>query len=163
MYIHRDERNNRNSNDCHGDLSIDFFIPEMLSNLLVGLLATSASAQTHEPPNGKVYLAAWLDTADSAPGKGDGDRPRLINQRLGFNLSSFQYSQFLPVVDYPFPIEQIEELGTDALVYLTIDPRPNPWSISDAAIAQLAAQCEKMTKDGKRVLLRLGPGIHPKN
>ena len=73
----------------------------------------------NEPPAGKRYFAAWVDSAN-LPNGTEGDRPVKINRRLGFNISAFHFGQNLPVTDYEFPEEQIYATGTDALVYLTV-------------------------------------------
>eukprot|EP00842_Homolaphlyctis_polyrhiza_P004769 jgi/Hompol1/5293/HPOL_001255-RA len=84
------------------------------TSILALLVSASVSAAgINEPPNGKLYLGAWLDTADSVPGANDGDRPALLNKRLGFNIGAIQYAQNLPIPagSFPFPIEQIEATG----------------------------------------------------
>jgi hypothetical protein len=125
--------------------------------ILLIIFLVSVRLSLPEPPIGKLYFAAWLDTEDSLPGANDGDRPIKFNQRLGFNSSSFQYAQNLPVDTFTFPIEQIEDLNTDTFVFLTIYPRPNPWNISTSDITALAEQCSKLNSQGRRVLLRFAP------
>ncbi|KAJ3079917.1 hypothetical protein HK102_003431 [Quaeritorhiza haematococci] len=113
----------------------------------------------HEPPNGKHYIGAWLDTADSRPGANDGDRPILFNRRMGFNSSLFQYAQDLPIPANGFaaPDEQVKETGTDTILFLTVYPRPNPANITDEDIAALVRQCRRLTVDERRrVLIRFG-------
>jgi hypothetical protein len=124
------------------------------------LTALALGLELIEPPDGKVFLATWLDTVDSSPGAGDGDRPRLFNQRMGFNASCFQYAQNIPIDTFPFPYEQIYELGTDAIVYLTVYPRPSPWTISDQDIDVLAQQCGRINRDGRRVFIRFAPEMN---
>ena len=127
------------------------------------LLAFAASVHAQAvaiPPPGKIYFGAWLDTADSAPGLGDGDRPTKFNQRMGFNASVFQYGQNIPIDTFPMPIEQIEATGTDAVVYLTVYPRPTPWNITDDMINQLAVQCGNYNKAGRKVLMRFAPEMN---
>ncbi|KAL2916820.1 hypothetical protein HK105_203599 [Polyrhizophydium stewartii] len=124
-------------------------------------LAPLASAQSvNEPEKGKLYLGAWLDTADSASGAGDGDRPTLAIKRMGYNLHAFHYAQNIPVDTYPFPIEQIEATGLDALVFLTVYPRPTPWTVTDADINELATMCGKINNQGHRIVLRFGPEMN---
>lgn len=118
------------------------------------------AASINEPPPGKVYLGAWLDTADSSVTAKDGDRPLLFNKRMAFNASVFQYAQNLPVDTYTFPIEQIEGTNTDALVYLTVYPQPYPFSIDDADIKALADQMAVLNAKGRKVLLRFGPEMN---
>jgi hypothetical protein len=123
-----------------------------------------------QPPPGKVWLTAWLDTADSSPGSMDGDRPKKLNQRMGMNFSGFQYGQNLPINytnnEFPFPMEQIDELSTNAVVQLTVYPfrttRPH-WNVTDADIQFLADQIKNLTTrphNPCRVLLRLAPEMN---
>jgi beta-mannanase len=98
--------------------------------------------------------------ADNSATANDGDRPVKYNQRMGVNGSFFQYAQNLPVDSYTFPEEQIYATGTDALVYLTIYPRPTPWAITDADIATLTQQMAKLNSGGRRVLMRFAPEMN---
>jgi hypothetical protein len=124
----------------------------MLFQTVLPLFALAQNV--NEPPDGKHYIGGWLDTADSAPGANDGDRPIKFDQRMGFNSSFFQYGQNIPIDTYPFPYEQVYSMNTDALVFLTVYPRPTPWSITDEQIANLTAQCAQMNTDNRRVILR---------
>ncbi|KAI8923818.1 glycoside hydrolase superfamily [Entophlyctis helioformis] len=136
-------------------------LARLIATVAAAALATTAAAQNvNEPPNGRLYLGAWLDTADSAPGVGDGDRPVRMDQRLGFNLSSFQYAQNIPIDTFPFPIEQVEATGTDSLIYLTVYPRPTPWTVTDEQITNLTRQCGIINSQGRRVLVRFGPEMN---
>jgi hypothetical protein len=113
--------------------------------------------------NGDSVHISRLDSADSAPGARDGDRPLKFNQRLGFNASVFQYAQDLPIPadSFPFPDEQVDATMTDAVVLLTVYPRPNPWAITDADIDVLAKQCARLnTLAKRRLLLRFGPEMN---
>ena len=103
-----------------------------------------------------------LDTADSSPGANDGDRPTKFNERMGFKASINQYAQDIPIPSdsFPFPSEQIDATGTNAIVLLTVYPRPTPWNISDAAILALANQCAELNRNGRRILLRFGPEMN---
>lgn len=103
-----------------------------------------------------------LDTADSAPGANDGDRPVKYNERMGFASSMFQYAQDLPLAPgtYPFPDDQIDATNTTAVAMLTVYPRQTPWNISDTDVKALADQCARLTKQAKRrMLLRFGKGL----
>jgi hypothetical protein len=114
----------------------------------------------HVPPDGKVYFAAWLDTADSSPTAKDGDRPVKLNQRMGFKFSAFQYAQSIPILagDHPFPDDQVDDTHTDALVLLTVYNKYDPFSITDSDIQVLADQLARLTKVAKRrMLLRFLP------
>jgi hypothetical protein len=110
-----------------------------------------------EPPNGKRYLAAWLDTSDASPTLKTGDRPYLLNQRLGFNISVIQYASDLPLAGTDFPYDQIQGLQLDTIVYLTIYPKPDPWNIPDSAIKQLTDQIASIVNGGRRMMIRFAP------
>jgi hypothetical protein len=124
----------------------------------------------HQPGPGRVWLSAWLDTADSSPGALDGDRPIKFNQRMGMNFSSFQYAQNLPVNytnnEFPFPMEQIDELQTNAVLFLTVYPFRSTlphWNVSGADIEFLSDQIKNLTTrphNPCKVLLRLGPEMN---
>ena len=105
---------------------------------------------------------ARLDTADSAVGAKDGDRPVKFNERMGFKSSLFQYAQNLPIEagSFPFPDDQVDATNSDALVLLTVYPRPTPWNISDADVNALAAQCARLNKAKRRILLRFAPEMN---
>ena len=58
---------------------------------------------------------------------------------------------------FPFPDDQVDDTKTDAIVLLTVYPRPDPWAIQDADIQLLAEQCARLNKlAGRRLLLRFG-------
>ena len=78
-------------------------------------------------------------------------------------MGFFQYSQTIPIQEgsFPFPVDQIYDTGTDALVYLTIDSSYQPWDdVTDAAIDALAKQCADINKGGRQVLLRFWPEMN---
>ena len=146
---------------------------------MFGLLLLPAQLLAfYQPPDGKLWLAAWLDTADTnitSPTGNitiEGDRPSKLNSRLGVDLSSFQYAQNFPVNytagEFPFPLEQIDATLTDAVVFLTVYPFKDApvaerWSITDLQIEELAEQIGNMTKrewNPLRVLLRLAPEMN---
>ncbi|KAJ3359626.1 hypothetical protein HDU91_004857, partial [Kappamyces sp. JEL0680] len=127
---------------------------------LLSLIATAAALAPVEPPTGKRYLGAWLDTSDASPTLQTGDRPRLLNQRLGFNISVIQYAQDLPLAGTSFPYDQIQDLQSDTIVYLTIYPKPDPWNIQDSAISELTAQIASLTQGGRQVLIRFAPEMN---
>lgn len=128
--------------------------------LVAALLCSFVTAQALNEPT-KIHFGAWLDTADTSPGANNGDRPLLFNQRMGFNASFFQYAQNIPIDTYPFPAEQIDATETDALVHLTVYPRPSPWSITDADINVLTSQMAEINRRGRKVVLRFAPGTIP--
>ena len=121
------------------------------------LLLCVLGQNLNEPTDGKHYLAAWIDTADSVPNANDGERPYKFNQKMGFNMSAYQYAQNLPIDTFSFPVEQIEVLDTDTIIYLTVYPRPSPWSISDADIKSLTQDLGNLNRQKRRVLLRFAP------
>ncbi len=65
--------------------------------VILSILFSFALCALHEPPDGQVYLGAWLATNDSAPGANDGDRPIKFNQRMGWKAGVFQYAQNMPI------------------------------------------------------------------
>lgn len=100
--------------------------------ILLALASVVSCNPVIDPNHDKVYLTAWLDTAnDNVHG---GDRPTAFSARTGLNITGFHYAQDLPVPrnSYPFPYEQILALSTDALVFLTVYPKVDPWNIADA-------------------------------
>lgn len=129
---------------------------QKLYPMLAFLLPLVLAQALNEPA--KIHMGAWLDTADTAPGANNGDRPVLFNQRMGFNASFFQYAQNIPIDTFPFPIEQVEATESDALIHLTVYPRPTPWEITDAQISILTAQMSELNKRGRRVIMRFAPG-----
>lgn len=116
----------------------------------------TALAGIVEPPSGKVYFATWIDTQDSFVNATDGDRPLAFNRRLGYNASVFQYAQNIPIDTFSFPVEQIEVLDTNAVILLTVYPRPSPWTISDNELKNLTAQCAKLNSQKRKLLIRFG-------
>lgn len=90
---------------------------------------------------------------------------------MKMNISCFQYgmpfqliltkiAQNIPIDTFPFPYEQITQTKTDALVYLTVYPRPNPWQITDEHISNLTKQLSSINNDNRRVLLRFAPEMN---
>lgn len=79
-----------------------------------------------EPPDGKAYLAAWID--GSAPNL---DSPALFNKRIGRNAYGFQLAQTIPVTPYNYTtggggmMNVTEVTGTDttAAIFLTVYPQ----------------------------------------
>ena len=121
---------------------------------------TAAAQNLNEPPEGKHYIAAWIDSVDSSPGRNDGDRPYKFNQRMGFNMSAYQYAQNIPIDTFAFPVEQIEVLDTDTSIYLTVYPRPSPWTISDADVRVLTQSMGKLNSQNRRVIMRFAPEMN---
>ena len=123
---------------------------------LVALVLQNCIAQSSNgaPPDGKRYIAAWLDTAGA-----NGDRPLQLNQRMDFQFSAFQYSQKLPLGDtFAMPDEQVFATATNAVVYLTI--YATTLEVPDADLQKLAQQCQRINKNGNRVLLRFLPEMN---
>jgi Glycosyl hydrolase family 26 len=142
------------------------------------LFISSPVLSFYQPPEGKVWLSAWLDTTDVNITMGSinqtiiGDRPLKLNERLGIKVSSFQYAQNFPMnralEHFHFPLDQMDETLTDAVVYLTVYPyKDNPlaptWVTTDAEIQELADQIKNMTTrawNPLQVLLRLAPEMN---
>jgi hypothetical protein len=127
---------------------------------LAAVLQVVFGQALNEPADGKLYFGAWLDTADSSPGRNDGDRPILFNNRMSFNSSFFQYGQNIPIDTFPMPFEQIEQTGPGTDVILTVYPRPTPWNITDNDIENLSRQCGEYNKNGRQVFLRFAPEMN---
>jgi hypothetical protein len=133
----------------------------MFIGILSVFLRLALALTVNEPPDGKLYLAAWLDTVDTSVGAFDGDRPFRFNQRFGYNASAFQYAQNMPLGStFAFPVEQIEVLDTDTIIYLTVYPQPNPWDINDADIRNLTRALGTLNSQNRRVLLRFAPEMN---
>ena len=80
---------------------------------------------------------------------------------MGFKISAFQYAQNTPIDTFPAPDEQITATGTDAIMLLTIYPRPTPWTISEKDIQDIVTQCKRLNNDEKRrLLIRFGPEMN---
>ena len=134
----------------------------MIANFLlcsfVFKILTAQGVAVNAPPDGKVLLGAWLDTTDPPNQRGAGDRPLKFSQRTGLNISTFQFAQDLPnIYNSDYMANQIDALRTDAILYITVFPKPSPWAISDDAIAELALQCQQLNAKGRQVLIRFAP------
>ena len=123
------------------------------------LMHASFAIDISNPAPNDRLLAAWLDTANPKPSV-MGDRPTALNQRIGFNFGAFQYAQNLPLTDYPFPIEQVTDTNTNAVVYLTVYSSWQPWTLADSDIKNLTAQCGQINAGGRAVLLRFWPEMN---
>jgi hypothetical protein len=83
---------------------------------------------------------------------------------MNFNCSGFQYGQNIPINrtnnEFPFPLEQISDLNTNAIVLLTVYPHPELIQQSD--IDQLATQMQAMTNTSRpfQVALRFAPEMN---
>lgn len=139
------------------------------------LVQTSHSAASIAPPDGKVFLAAWLDSTDLPNLPNSGDRPQKFNSRLGINASAFQYAENIPNLAHPqYMADQLDLLTDNAILYITVYPmdagdgtsaalkglNSNPWPISDQDITYLAGNCSELNKKGRRVLMRLAPEMN---
>lgn len=148
---------------------------KLLSTLGYFLLIASSlvDAKTSvAPEDGKFLFGAWLDTSP-IPGTNEGiDSPSKFNNRLGFNASLFQYAQNVPFDDTTAaPLEQVVNLGTDAIIQLTIypdDSRIRSWKnydaldlFTDANILALVKQIGHFVEDANtKILLRLMPEMN---
>ena len=75
----------------------------------------------------------------------------------------FQFAQDLPIPadSFPFPDDQIDATNSDAVAYLTVYPRPDPWNIADADIQKLADQCARLNQQAnRRIILRFAPEMN---
>ena len=139
------------------------------------LAQTCLSLPAVEPPNGKVLLAAWLDSSDLPNQPDSGDRPRKFNSRMGLNMSAFQYAENIPNPYHPQYMEdQLNELSDNSILYISVYPMDAgdgtaaalrdlssaPWPISDQDISYLAGNCSALNRRGRRVILRLAPEMN---
>ena len=83
---------------------------------------------------------------------------------MGFNAPVFQYGQNIPINpkdDFAFPDEQIIATGTDAMVFLTLYPRPNPWSIPESDIEALVSQFTRLiVNENRKCFIRFAPEMN---
>ena len=93
----------------------------------------------NEPPDGRLFLGAWIDTELN-------ERPYRTNQRLCYNFSSYQYAQNIPLGEglYSFPVEQIEVLDTDTILYLTVYPKYGLEAVTENDVRNLTRLCGKL-------------------
>lgn len=129
----------------------------MLASLFfIAFVSTSSTINFKD----KIMLFTWLDTHDSFPGSNDGDRPRNFTKRMELNVTGFHYAQEfpIPVNSYPFPYEQVQSMGPDAAVLLTVYPKNDTFFETD--IDALVTQCKTMNKEGRMVVVRFGPEMN---
>jgi hypothetical protein len=127
--------------------------------VLISLLDIILSKALFEPPDGKVYLGAWLDF-------GNGDTTLKFNKDMNFNASFFQEAQDMPLKPnprdnlYAIDATKITDLNTDAFIFLTVYPRDMDAAMEDNVIANLTGQVKAYNDKGTRVFLRLGPEMN---
>ncbi|KAI8830223.1 glycoside hydrolase superfamily [Chytriomyces cf. hyalinus JEL632] len=136
--------------------------------LAVVASALGVLAAKLEPADGKVVFGVWFDgTADTSIYSGN-DTAAKVNERLGFNVGSFQMWQSLPLEHKPemaplqnddgsINMDMLNE-GTDASLFLTIYPKS--LAVNDSDILALANQCADIIKSGRNVYLRLAPEMN---
>ncbi|KAJ3100713.1 hypothetical protein HDU96_010240 [Phlyctochytrium bullatum] len=115
-----------------------------------------------EPPDGKLYFGAWIDT--SPEGK---DSPRLFNQRIGRKASVFQMAQTIPVeldpvtkVRRDFNFSNLDD-NSDGVILLTVYPYFGFESVTDAALQDLSDQLTEIYRRTRRsVLIRYAPEMN---
>ncbi|KAJ3074305.1 hypothetical protein HDU98_011569 [Podochytrium sp. JEL0797] len=118
------------------------------------------------PPNNKIIFGAWYDpTAGAVSGN---DSAAAINQRLGFNLGSFSFSQGLPPklgqgqgwnADGTADVWGSLNDKTNAAVFLTVYPA-SLTGILDQDITNLANQCANITNSGRPMFVRFAPEMN---
>ncbi|KZT52980.1 glycoside hydrolase family 26 protein [Calocera cornea HHB12733] len=137
--------------------------------LLLSLLSVAAaqnattSLALNEPPDGQLYLGAWIDTGVSS-----GDSPLAFNSRIGRNASWFQASQNLPADPYDdvtgtggiINATKVFETNTDAGVYVTVYPEDGLTAISAQDYAGLGVQLQSYITAGHAVFLRFAPEMN---
>ncbi|KAJ3064321.1 hypothetical protein HK102_008233, partial [Quaeritorhiza haematococci] len=116
-----------------------------------------------ELPDKRMLFCVWPDinTADLSIGN---DRPVLVNGRFGFNVSAFQFTQSIPV-NWSYgqaPLWMLSETGTDAYAVLTVlaDSPTSLDAITPQDINELAGQITELSKNGRKVFLRLLPEMN---
>ncbi|KAJ3417406.1 hypothetical protein HDV05_004871 [Chytridiales sp. JEL 0842] len=87
---------------------------------------SSSNPAPLEPPNGKLYLGAWLFTDDHPDGR---DTPADFNRRIGYNAAAIQKAQSIPLAPNPFSPGEFLSANmtalndnTNAALFLTVYP-----------------------------------------
>ncbi|KAJ3215551.1 hypothetical protein HDU67_000272 [Dinochytrium kinnereticum] len=105
----------------------------------------------NEPADGSLYLSVFLDTSK--------DTPSSYARRTGNVPSSYHFTQTLPITDLP-PIQLVDQTGTDAAIYLTLNPILPLGSITDLHLSAALLTCIYINRHGRRVFLRLAPSMN---
>ncbi|KAJ3412552.1 hypothetical protein HDV05_000586 [Chytridiales sp. JEL 0842] len=114
-----------------------------------------------EPPAGKLLLGAWVDSMVTPEPDLGNDLPVKLNQRLGYNLSSFQLVQNIPHQRAYANFTRVEETGTDAIVFLTINNDDGFEPITDDEITFLVDQLYDVSEvRGRNVMVRFMPEMN---
>ncbi|KAJ3038032.1 hypothetical protein HDV00_001076 [Rhizophlyctis rosea] len=141
----------------------------LLSSLLLASPAltqntTSSSLGRLEPPDGKHYMAFWLDM-DHLHGD---DLPVKANARTGLNIPVFQFGQSIPVKDTLLGNRManqtnealLAQTGTNAAIYITLYPNDGLEAVSDAEINLLVKQLKGYDDKGIATWLRFAPEMN---
>ncbi|KAJ3214496.1 hypothetical protein HDU67_001628 [Dinochytrium kinnereticum] len=118
-----------------------------------------------EPPDGKVILAGWLDTANEPNGR---DSPLRFNTRIGQNAGGFQFAQEMPLADNPWiPGEKLPvnltllDDMTDAMLMITVYPYTGLDRITATDITLLSDQIAFIKNTtGRDVMVRFAPEMN---
>ncbi|TPX34471.1 mannan endo-1,4-beta-mannosidase [Synchytrium microbalum] len=115
-----------------------------------------------EPSKG-AYVQVWVDTSQDLY---HNDSCVATNQRLGKNISVFQFAQNIPKIlpdgnNTEIPYRFIEATNTDAILFITIYPfLVSMDQITEADVQSLAFQMGYYNAIGRRVMLRLAPEMN---
>ncbi|KAI8847277.1 hypothetical protein BC829DRAFT_490832 [Chytridium lagenaria] len=130
--------------------------------VLASLLLQQHQISAFVPEDGKIWLGAWYQ-------RPQGDKPTLLNSRLSRNLSFFQTDFNInmeiglddPTSEItPQALDQIDETGTNAIVYWTIYPKGGLDEVTDAQINDVADRIKQAVDRGHRVLIRYAPEMN---
>ncbi|KAI8850361.1 glycoside hydrolase superfamily [Chytridium lagenaria] len=130
--------------------------------VLASLLLQQHQVSAFIPEDGKIWLGAWYQ-------RPQGDKPTLLNSRLSRNLSFFQTDFNINMeigLDDPTPeittqaLDQVDETGTNAIVYWTIYPKGGLDEVTDAQINDVADRIKQAADRGHRVLIRYAPEMN---
>ncbi|KAJ3275071.1 hypothetical protein HK104_003973, partial [Borealophlyctis nickersoniae] len=141
---------------------------QLFPALLVLLASTFTAAQTPlarlEPPDGKLYLAFWIDM-DPREGA---DLPYLLNARTGLQIPVFQFGQSIPVKNTLNPNRManqtneglLRQTGTNAAIYITLYPTDGLDAVTDQEIGMLVDQLAGYAKLNISTWLRFAPEMN---
>ncbi|ORY62712.1 hypothetical protein BCR35DRAFT_308942 [Leucosporidium creatinivorum] len=112
----------------------------LLAAWIAGTTPTAQGAAVLEPADGTVYFGAWLNLSD--------DTPLAFNKRMGFNASSFQMSQNIPLDPFDYvtgsggEIDEtlLEATQTNASLFLTVYPTTTLDLINSTSLTLLGEQ-----------------------
>ncbi|KAJ3108728.1 hypothetical protein HDU97_000126 [Phlyctochytrium planicorne] len=105
----------------------------------------------NEPDDGNMLFSVFLDTSN--------DTPQSYIHRTGNFPAVYHFAQTLPMSDLP-PLGLVDQTGTNASIYLSLNPVIPMESISDLHLSAVLLACLTLNRHGRRVFLRLAPGMN---